>query len=259
MSDASVNADIEQQGREQYALLRPRIKSMRRQALAVEIVPGTLMHREDHRTSYSPISYQVRWQLQLASEHLVALDRLVEGHGLPDYAGYVLIRAAIETAASAYWLTQPEVSDRRVLRALQMAWWNQDAAAEFATAAGFDQTDNDREIKAQLNELRGKIKSLRQAKLDKPHLSHSDMLTAVERTISVNHPMPLLAWRQCSALAHGNSAVAVMSLQHRMIRAEEPNVHKSTSSWAIVSALTRTALDMFDSALASFEKRSDTP
>lgn len=47
-----------------------------------------------------------------------------------------------------------------------------------------------------------------------------------------------------------------MSLQHRQIRAGEPNVHKSTSSWALVSALIRTAVETFDGALDLFEKRA---
>lgn len=132
--DSFVNPKLEQHGREQYNQLRSRILEMRQKALAVRITPEGLLAREDQRTSYSPISYQVRWQLQLAAEHLVAFDRLVEGHGLPDYAGYVLIRAALETSATAYWLIQPNVSNRRVLRALRMAYWNQVDSAEFATA-----------------------------------------------------------------------------------------------------------------------------
>lgn len=256
MADATVNPKLERFGQTQYQKLKPRISAMKTDALSVTVLPGSLLSREDDRTSFSPISYQVRWQLQLASEHLVAFTRLVEGHGLPNYAGYVLIRAAIETAACASWLLQPEKSDRRVLRALQMAWWNQSDAASFTTGAGFDPSVRDAEIKNHLNELRMAVKSLRQTPLNKVRISHTDLLTTVQRRSAIANPTPLVAWRQCSALAHGNSAVAEMSMQHEVIRAEEPRIHTSRASWALVSALLRTAVDLSQESNDLFHKRA---
>lgn len=255
--DATVTPELERHGREQYEELRDRIRQMRQRALAVDITPEGLLAREDQRTEYSPISHQVRFQLQLAAEHLVALDRLIEGHGLPDYAGYVLIRAALEASATAYWLIQPNVSHRRVLRALRMAYWNQRDSAEFAAAAGFADGAWDIERREYLEQLRSKIKGLHQTSLDVSRISHTDLLTDVGRGLKLTQrPSTLLAWRLCSSLAHGNSAAAVMALQHREIRPEEPNVHSSTSSWALVSSLVRTAVDTFDGALELFEKRA---
>ncbi|MGH3040268.1 MAG: hypothetical protein ACRDNG_00745 [Gaiellaceae bacterium] len=255
--DATVTPELEQHGHEQYLKLRDRIHEMKQRALAVAITPGGLLAREDERTDYSPISYQVRWQLQLAAEHLVAFNRLVEAHGLPDYAGYVLIRAGLETSATAYWIIQPNVSHGRVLRALRMAYWNQRDSAEFAIAAGFTDNTWDTERREYLELLRGKVKKLQQSKLDIRRISHTDLLTDVGRGLKLpQRPSALLAWRLCSSLAHGNSAAAVMALQHRQIRAEEPNVHRSTSSWALVSSLMRTAIDTFDGALDLFEKRA---
>ncbi|MCP1428209.1 hypothetical protein J3D45_000707 [Microbacterium foliorum] len=257
--ESTVNPDLERYGREQYDSLRPRIHQMRSRALAVAIAPDGMLAREDERTDYSPISYQVRFQLQLAAEHLVALDHLIQGHGLPNYAGYVLIRAALETSATAYWLLQPNVSNRRVLHALRMAFWNQRDSAEFAAAAGHRGTAWDEERRAYLDLLRSKVKGLHQSSLDVPRLSHTDMLTAVGRKLKISQqPSTLLAWRLCSSLAHGNSAAAVMALQHRQINAGEANVHSATSSWALVSALVRTALATFDGALAQFEQRAST-
>lgn len=248
---------LEKYGREQYASLRPRIHEMRSRALAVTLAPGGLLAREDEKTSYSPISHQVRFQLQLASEHLTALDQLIEAHGLPNYAGYVLIRAALETSAAGYWLVQPGVSNRRVLRALRMAWWDQRDSAEFTVASGHAATDWDLERRAHLDLLRSKVKGLHQATLDLPRLSHTDMLTEVGRGLKITQQLStLLAWRLCSSLAHGNSAAAVMALQHRQIRETEPHVHSATSSWALVSALVRTSLETFDGALALFEERA---
>lgn len=256
MADATVDPGLERFGQTQYQDLKPRISAMKDEALGVVVLPGSLLSREDGRTSFSPISYQVRWQLQLASEHLVAFTRLVDGHGLPNYAGYVLIRAAIESAACALWLLQPQKSDRRVLRALQMSWWNQTDAALFSTAAGFDPSARDAEIKSELTELRMAVKSLRQTSLDKTRISHTEMLTTVQRTSSIANPTPLVAWRQCSALAHGNSAVAEMSMQHEAIHAEEPRIHVSRASWALVSALLRTAVNLAQESNELFRNRA---
>ncbi|OAN38856.1 hypothetical protein [Microbacterium sp. H83] len=255
--DSFVNPDLERYGQEQYDSLRPRIHEMRSRALAVIVTPDGMLAREDERTDYSPISYQVRFQLQLAAEHLVALDHLVAGHGLPNYAGYVLIRAALETSATAYWLLQPNVSNRRVLRALRTASWDQRDSAEFASAAGHAATDWDLQRHDHLDSLRRKVKGLHQSSLDVPRLSHTDMLTAVERSLKISQqPSTLLAWRLCSSLAHGNSAAAVMALQHRQIGGGNANIHRATSSWALVSALVRTALETFDGALAQYQQRA---
>lgn len=255
--DATVTPALEQHGHEQYLELRDRIHELRKRTLSVTLTPEGLLAREDQRTNYSPISHQVRFQLQLAAEHLVAFDRLVEAHGLPNYAGYVLIRAALETSATAYWLIQPNVSNRRVLRALRMAYWNQLDSAEFAIAAGFTDTTWDTERREHLEMLRGKVKGLHQSRLDVTRISHTNLLTDVGRALKLTQPpSTLLAWRLCSSLAHGNSAAAVMALQHRQIRADEPNVHSSTSSWALVSSLIRTAVETFDAALDLFEKRA---
>ncbi|MDF2916578.1 MAG: hypothetical protein K0S70_795 [Microbacterium sp.] len=259
MPDAFIDAAGERLGRDNYEKLRTGILSMKERALEIEPVPGGLLDREDQRTDLMPLSHQVKWHLQVAAHHLQAFDRLVQSEDtLPTYSGYALIRACIESAAQAHWLIHHEHSAKRVLRALLSAWWDHRDAVAFARSLDRLDEDWDKRVREGLDAKRAAVKSLRQTSLDVPRTSHTDMLIDVERRLILPAPTPLTTWRLCSSLTHGNSSIATMALQRRVLDEAAPHVHSATSSWLLVSALVRSTVETFDAAVALLRRRAQT-
>lgn len=257
MTNARIGAARELRSRREYEELHRRLPTMTEEVLSITPVPGGLLEREDELTRYSPLSYQVKWQLQLTAQHLRAFDQMVEpGLPPPAVAGYPLIRAAIEAAAQAHWLLQNGKRAQRVLRALRSSWWDHSDAMVISRSLGQPDPEWDRKTREALERGRLEVKELAQASLDVPRLSHSDMLTDVERHLKLPMPTPLIAWRLCSSLTHGNSLVASMALQRQVIDLAAPQLHTATSSWTIVSPLIRTTLATFDAAATLFGSRA---
>lgn len=259
MTDAVIDAARELRSRQEYDRLRDRLPTMTEKVLAITPVAGGLLEREDELTSYSPLSYQVKWQLQLTAHHLRAFDQLVRSEALPPaFAGYPLIRAAIEAAAQAHWLLQNGKSAQRVLRALRGSWWDHADAMAFSRSVGEPDENWDSKSRAAIEAKRRAVKALHQSVLDVPRLSHTDMLKEVERKLSLPMPTPLVAWRLCSSLTHGNSLVASMALQRKVVDSAAPQVHMATSSWTVVTPLIRTTVATFDAALELLERHAAT-
>lgn len=251
-----MDPEREAQGHANYERMRSRISSLRAEAVAPSPSPGSLLAREDRHTSFSPLSYQVKWQLQICAHHLEAFDRLVQYDGtLPTYAGYALIRAAIESAGQAHWLLQHNHSAQRVLRAIRSVWWDHIDARDFSRQRGYDDDELSTRVRAGLTKDLQSVKQLRQSVFDVKRLSHTDMLTDVERYLRLPDPSPLTTWRLCSALTHGNGLMAANVLQRRTLDDAEPQVKTLSPSWSVTSALIRTTLDTFDAAIALLIQR----
>lgn len=228
---------------------------------ALQIRSGGALQRADEKTGYAPISSQVGWQLQIATDHLNAFGRLVREEGnLPHYSGYVLIRAALEACATALWLFGPGKPAQRILRSLQLSWWSAQEANRFATDIGFDGETIDAETRSHLDQLRLGVKELRQGRLDVTPISRTNMFLDVERRFpSTKQLTPLHAWRVCSSLAHGNSAMAVMALKREQIDPADPARHIARSSWALVASFVQIVVWMFNRAMERFEEIATAP
>lgn len=261
MADAQPDPEMEAAGRLELLSLLEAIDDFVPRIRALQVRTGGALQRADGKTAYAPISSQVGWQLQVAADHLNAFGRLVREDGrLPHYSGYVLIRAALEACATALWLFGPGKPAQRILRSLRLSWWFAQEANRFATDVGFDGETINAETWEYLEQLRLGVKELRQSNLDVTQISRTDMFVDVERRFrSPKKLTPLHAWRVCSSLAHGNTAMAVMALKREQIDPRDPAKHVASSSWALVATFVRAAVWMFNEAIERFEELAATP
>lgn len=259
MTDGQPDPEMEAAGRLEVLALLDEIDNFMRRVRGLRARTGGALQRADDKTDYAPISLQVGWQLQIAADHLNGFARLVREEGqLPHYAGYVLIRAAFEACATALWILGPGKPAQRILRSLRVSWWFAQEANRFATDVGFDGEAINGETYAYLEQLRNGVKELRQSNLDVTQISRTDMFLDVERRFpSPKKLTPLHAWRVCSSLAHGNSAMAVMALKREQIDPRDPGRHIARSSWALVATFVRTAVWMFNRAMERFEELAE--
>lgn len=258
MPDAIVDPAREAGGRASYESLRLQIPTIKPRTMAIVAQPNSLLELDDQQTSFEPIAHQVRWQLQVTYENLTALDQLIQAHGLPTYAGYPLIRAAVEAAAQALWLIQHNHSAKRAIRALRSSYWQSSEAANLSDSLGYPDPDRDERVRGALEQLRRKIKALHQQPLDVDRISRTDMLREVERHLKLPQPTPLVTWRLCSSLAHANSYTASFSMQRTQRSPDEPQLWVATSSWAMVASMVRTTLAVTDAAIARLDELATT-
>lgn len=259
MPDARVSDEREAHSQREYNELFKAIETMKDRALAAEPETGSVLERDDANSGIIPLSWQVKWQLQLVAAYLTALDDLIETRGLPYVAGYPLIRAAVESAGQAHWLLQHGHSHQRVLRALRTSWWDHRDAMRFSKSVGAYEAESDQKIRGTLLELRDGVKPLRQSELDTERLSHTDMLTDVGRKLRLPMPTPLQAWQLASAMTHGNTLVPGSTLQRTVIDPERPELHFAYGSWHLTVPLIRTAVSTSEAALKLLQDRGVQP
>lgn len=254
----SVPLSREEYSRREFEELRLRIYAVRERIVPITPRPGGILEREDYRTESVALSWQVKWQLQLAAEHLMTLDRVVEAHDLPVTSGYPLIRSSIECAGQAHWLLQNEKSSQRVLRALRTAWADHVDRMNLAKSVdGMYDPAADERVREHLLELRRRTKELRSTRVDVKRLNHTDMLTEVERKLKLSAPSPLVTWRLCSALTHGNALIANSTHQLVPIEGGQPNLYRARSSWHLTVPLIRSTLATIDAAIALLQRRAE--
>ena len=176
--------------------------------------PGTLLEGDDRATAYNPVSYQVQFLFMGAFDHIAMLRRALADHGMPPVAAYPLVRAALESAAQALWLTSGGTRKKRVSRALHRIW---DGASLSDQALGHlypQRTSSLGELRKLLDQLLAAAK-VGQLSLDKNHPSMTDIVIDAGRQIGGRQFKPIDVWRLCSSMAHGNSTVSQILLDRR--------------------------------------------
>ncbi|MBT2484964.1 MULTISPECIES: hypothetical protein [unclassified Microbacterium] len=264
MPESGVRASpsLEAHGRAEHIRLCAIIPAMHKRVLSVTPIEGGTLKRADGLTSTMPMSHQTRFQLQVAANHLLTYTDAMKDTDTPTrYAGHSLVRGALEGAVTALWLQQPGTLARRALRSLRWTWWEQNDAADFAAEVGTDASDEKASMLALLEADKNRIKGLNQDSVDHPRPTRTAMIIDVQRRLpAMPQPTILAAWRQTSSLAHGNSAVARMSFNLASIEGASEHLRYATTSWAVSSALLRTAVAAFDASVSKFEERAaETP
>lgn len=249
---------LEAFGRSEHARLALLVDQMHQRALDIQPVAGGDLERADDITSTMPISHLTRFQLQVCANHLLVYTTAMRNEDHPTrYAGFSLLRGALEGAVTALWLQQPGTIAARTIRALRWTWWEKQDAVQFADEVSDAEHETLAPMLAALEADKRRVKSLQQNSIDCPRLSRTDMITEVQRRIPpLTQPTIMTAWRQTSSLAHGNSIVASMSFVLTPMEGAHERQRYATASWSVASALLRTACSAFDLAADLFERRA---
>lgn len=186
-------------------------------------LPGSVLYVERRHTAYTPTDTAVAELRARATDNLDQLfeSMVDEENGLllaRPYAQYSMIRAAIESAATALWLVQSESKATRVLRCLQLCFRDVNDRYSFSVMVrnlkpGSTVTEGarrDRVIK-RLNALKDTVGQLKQRELGYPP-KYTEILKSVSEAhrpkgepVTYDLTSPLIVWKISSAFLHGNS------------------------------------------------------
>jgi hypothetical protein len=187
-------------------------------------LPGSVLHVERRHTAYTPIDTAVAEFRARATDNLDQLfeSMMDEENGLlvaRPYAQYSMIRAAIESAATALWLIQSESKATRVLRCLQLSYRDANDRHSFSVivrnrkkpGAVLSESERRDNVIKRLNELKDTVGQLKQRELGYPPKCTEILSSVSEAHRPKGDPptydltSPLIVWKISSAFLHGNS------------------------------------------------------
>ncbi|WP_139000232.1 hypothetical protein [Rhodococcus zopfii] len=171
----------------------------KRTTVGYPIHPHSSLALDHQRMPGLQVGHSIDRALHHSLDCLWGLDQLLKKTGPQHYAPYLLIRGALESAATAVWLLDPDDRTTRLQRRVAIAVNNEHETSKAIAAAGRkDDYDPDR------------WKTGMSALLSKAGLSLKDCqwksYSAIVRDID-DAPNTVksieLAWRACSGMSHG--------------------------------------------------------
>ncbi len=185
---------------------------------------GSILHEERQFTAREPIDTLVVANRARARDCLDRLfDLMIDDENsrvvASPYAGYALIRTAIESAAVSLWLIQSARRSDRVIRALQLSYRNTLEGLSLARLIGSADVIAAEEARVgrtlvRLRELKNSVGQLRQAELGNPP-KYTEILKSVSRQPGrpreeFEFSSPVAVWKMSSSFIHGSEQVVRM-------------------------------------------------
>ncbi|KSZ59437.1 hypothetical protein Z045_08995 [Rhodococcus pyridinivorans KG-16] len=163
------------------------------------IEPGSDLAADHHRLPDLRLVDSVNRSLYHSFDNLWALNVLLQSDGPQHFAPYTLIRAALETSATAVWLLAPDRQEERLTRRIRLEIDDASEAKKVANAAGRDGNSEWKRRKSDLDS------ALERAGLPRPA---DDRLTYVTIVKDIDEAPGTqlsteVAWRVCSGMTHG--------------------------------------------------------
>ena len=217
-----------------------------------EVRPGSALAADDRATAYDPISYQARYLLVAAFDHIGTFQRALEDHGMPTVAAYPLIRASLESAAQVLWLTTGGTRGKRVFRALHRVWDAASLSDEALRHLDPARVSSLPQLRARLDELLAASKA-GQRSLDRRHPSMTDIVTEAGKHVPPRRFHPIDVWRLCCSMSHGNSSVAVTVIERRP-DGTGGDTYLMTTSFRAMAVFVNVLVETIEAALDSRDR-----
>jgi hypothetical protein len=219
-----------------------------------QVAAGSPLAGDDRRTAPYHVSWGAWHSLSHAVDHLHCLRSVIRDASiLHIYAPYTLVRAALENAAAAVWVLHPASRDERVMRRLRLAASDLRNGSAVAEVVG---TSLPRSLDERLDDLR---RIARRDGLDERKAvrgaSYQEIVKAIGDEGAAAGKLPLLIWKACSAVAHGDLWATINITQREpMNEAPDGIVHNRVSvnvtglhhMTAITIAITKAGWRLYD-------------
>ena len=171
--------------------------------LFAPVEPGSRMARDDIRTQPYRVSHCIQSLLNNAIEHATSLAALVRTAGLmPGGPPFTLSRAAVESAATGYWLLEPAEQKERIRR--HLIHQSQDRF-DLETVSRMTADRTGEPIPTEVQDRKAYITDVREAHslptLPR-QLKASEVIKEVDKVISSTTHFELY-WRTASGFGHG--------------------------------------------------------
>jgi hypothetical protein len=202
VTDSSTDLDaLNDAGLAQTQLLLKSLSAVedKRETGGYDIEPGSDLDLDHQRMKGLLVGHSVERSLHHSLDCLWGLNQLLVVNGPQHYAPYVLIRGALESAATAVWLLTPEDRTARLQRRVALEVDNSKEASRAMSAAGRADEDRTEQHKSGMNTL------LRDAGLILKNCQWKGYSAVVREidTAPASRQSVELAWRACSGMSHG--------------------------------------------------------
>lgn len=235
-----------------------RFEKIMKRADSLEVVAGSALAGDRNAAQYNPVPDLIQVSLNVALDHLHALQVSTEESGgkILAMSSYTLIRTAFEAAGTGLWILQPSSRDKRLLRAMQLTYDNRRQLRTVQAELGKPDPGFDR-MHARLREQMEERPGLADE-------SEKSLPPVTERLKSIS-PMlpdlrfpPLTFWRMASGIAHGNSSMMIGVLEREQL---SPSIGRSatyqvTSSVISIATFYKAALDTIEALVDLYDSRN---
>ena len=261
--DRGESADQEQSGRRMFPLLFGRLDRLNA-AIPVHLASGSRMDTDNHLSNPYALSNHLDQLLAVATDHLGATRLFLEGvGGVPAFALYSVLRSAIEASCAGLWLLLHSKQKTRTERLLSFTWANRQDAEGFARRFGKGAPTKLESVRASLNEVKGRQKSLQQFDFEAKRLtSTTDMMIEVQKKLKTEPTLTaLVAWSLCSGVAHANSYTIIATHERRQIdEGDELGArYELTSSMSTLAMVFESALFYTETLVAEYQAAAKPP
>lgn len=212
------------------------------------VEPASALALDHERLPTLRVKDSVDRALHHSLDNVLGINQvLFAGGGLQHYAPFTMVRAALETAATAVWLLQPPNRETRLERRAAIEFNdNKESEAALRAAGVSDLTSTDRR-----RTLANKVlvsSSINAKKCKWP------MYSGIIQEVDPDKGTQLsaeLAWRACSGMAHGKFWAFQMLTDRQNVRTSEDGLMQAefAPSWhslAIVLGVTGVMIKMAD-------------
>lgn len=118
-----VHRDVDQFALDRFIDGNERTISIHREVNGFRRAPHSALAGDALATAHDPLDMQICSLLSVAVDHLSSLKfQVVDANMVPAFAGFSLIRSAVEAAGIGLWMLGPSSRDERVLRTVQTSY-----------------------------------------------------------------------------------------------------------------------------------------
>lgn len=220
---------------------------------------GSSLHGDDNHTDPYQVSHAVWHSLSHALDHLHCLEAVIYKAGTINmYAPYTLLRAAIENAATAVWLLGPANRSERILCRLQLAAMDCRNGDNVQKAMG---TTPQRPVNDRLD----RIRALATARGLDPRqavkwVGWEAVVTAAANVLSPGSSFPVVLWRACSGVTHGDLWATIGVTDHTEIGGDAKVTRRQVqANVTFLREATRVAVGLTELGWALYDKRAAAP
>ena len=239
-------------------------------SLQPRLVPGSDLAYDDGRAHPYEVSYAA-WAAMLAAvSHLACLrDSLFRWTG-PDrvnakihtHGPFSLVRGALENASRVVWMLEPNDSDERLLRRLELEWKEsgaQDAVRQLMGSPVKSKADRLEELVDLLppattdpDEIKLKQKAI------KANPGYATIVEADGKYLRSGSSPPKLVWQACSALAHGDYRGTLSYSDREVLAGQSPGIMLAliTANVLLLTRGTQLAIETMQVAWRLYNRRA---
>lgn len=234
-----VHRDIDEVALARFLEGEERTSSIHREVNSFVRLKGSALAGDAAATGHDPLDMQICSLMSVAIDHLSSLKfQVVDANMVPAFAGFSLVRSAVEAVGVGLWMLGPTSRDERVLRTVQTSHESVHDAevikcelAGVAYSRSAEEDVKDAELRAILDARAGLVgRSLTPPSLAK-RLGAAQVFATTPDELSL-----LTLWRITSGITHGRRDIITSMVPGEVVAQDAGVTHMAmTTSFETLS------------------------